>query len=108
MKRLLRNVVQGCSRPSPQQRCGRLGVEQLETRLTPAITDMTALAANLVPTPDHPTHLYLNFDGYQDDTHTVLAYNSSAQTVNDVIYRVSEIFSPFNVTVSPPLRSRLL
>jgi len=101
VKRVLMNLIQGSSRPAPRrpQRV-QLGVEHLETRLMPAITDLTGLAAQLVPTPDHPTHLYLNFDGYQDDTHTVAAYNSSAQTVNEVLYRVSEIFSPFNVTVS--------
>ena len=65
-----------------------------------AITDMTALAASLVHTPNQPTHVYLNFDGYQDDTHTVAAYDGSARTINHIIYRVSEIFSPLNVEVS--------
>src|SRR5262249_18550548 len=102
VKRVLTNLIQGCSRSAPRrQQRGRLGVEHLETRLMPAFTDLTALAAQLVPTPNHPTHLYLNFDGYQGTTnfdhyqnytHTVTPYNSSAQTVNDVIYRVSEIF----------------
>src|SRR5262245_4520992 len=83
------------------KRSARLDLEHLESRLVPAgITDMTALAAALVPTPTSPTHLYLNFDGYQDDTHTVAAYNGSAQTINDIIFRTSEIFSPFNVEVS--------
>ncbi len=98
LRRLFRTPTR-LARRAPR-RPGRPGVEHLETRLMPAVTDLTALAAQLVPTPDHPTHLYLNFDGYQDSSHTVAAYNSSAQTVNDVLYRVSEIFSPFNVQVS--------
>jgi hypothetical protein len=101
----------------------RLGVEQLETRLTPANvdlgvygllgggwtppTDMTALAKLFTPTPSASTHLYLNFDGYSDSIRTVSPYKANAlfsgtatQQINEIIFEVSEIFSPFNVEVS--------
>lgn len=85
-------------------------LEALEDRLVPAgVTDMTALAQQMiaapdsktiVSTPDAPIHLYLNFDGYQDDRHTVIPYYGNFDQINDIVFRVSEIFSPFNVEVS--------
>jgi hypothetical protein len=84
-------------------------LEHLEDRLVPAITDMTQLA-QLFPTPTAPTHLYLNFDGFTNvpsslapndgKNHSVAAFTGSNQDVQDVIYRVSEIYAPFNVEVS--------
>src|SRR5262249_14089012 len=100
VKRLLTNLFRGGRRTPPRRPRARLGVEHFETRLVPAVVDMTALAVQLTPTPAQATHLYLNFDGYQDDSHTVFPLNIPAQTVNDILYRVSEIFSPFNVEVS--------
>jgi hypothetical protein len=79
----------------------RLEIQQLEDRLVPAITDMTQLA-NLFATPSTPTHLYLNFDGWADNGNSPFLhiFGRTTQDVQDIIYRVSEIFAPFNVQVS--------
>jgi hypothetical protein len=74
-------------------------VEQLEDRLVPSITDMTHLAL-LFPTHVGPTHLYLNFDGWHDSTHSIATFSGSYQDIQDILFRTSEILSPFNVQVS--------
>jgi hypothetical protein len=74
-------------------------VEQLEDRLVPSITDMTQLAL-LFPTHAGPTHLYLNFDGWHDSTHSIAAFTGSYQDIQDILFRTSELLSPFNVQVS--------
>lgn len=101
IKRLLKNVAKTERKSTSRRDRGvKLGMEALETRLVPAgITDMTVLAQQW-PTHDGPTHLYLNFDGYNDGTTMVNAYNKSAQQINEIIFRTSEIFAPFNVEVS--------
>jgi hypothetical protein len=103
MFRLLSRWLAGTSKrrsKSSKRRTFRPLVEDLEVRMVPAVTDMTALAQQLVSTPDAPTHLYLNFDGFQDNKHFVAPYKESPVVINDIMYRVSEIFSPFNVEVS--------
>ena len=74
-------------------------MEQLEDRLLPSITDMTQLAL-LFPPHVGPTHLYLNFDGWHDSTHSIAAFTGSYQDTQDILFRTSEILSPFNVQVS--------
>src|SRR5262245_16449702 len=80
----------------------RLGVEQLENRellsSTP-ITDMTQWARATVKPAS--TVLYLNFDGNGSN---IKAFQPQADqsrdvVIQDIIYRVSEIFSPFEVIV---------
>jgi hypothetical protein len=69
-------------------------------------TDMTSLA-QLFPPHQGPTILYLNFDGGSapDDGHTdqVSSFQPLSgtrdQAVQDILFRVSEIFAPFNVEV---------
>jgi hypothetical protein len=81
----------------------QLGVEQLENRellsSTP-ITDMTQWARATVKPAS--TVLYLNFDGNGSN---IKAFQPQAgqnrdAAIQDIIYRVSEIFSPFDVIVS--------
>jgi hypothetical protein len=83
-----------------RQRSFRPTIEALEGRLVPAITDMTDLAWQTMNTPDAPTHLYLNFDGFKDDTHSVAPFDGNFDQINDIVFRVAEIYSPFNVEVS--------
>src|SRR5207302_9044783 len=101
MKRFLTRLVGGKSEWTlrKNKRSFQPSLETLEDRLVPAITDMTALAQQLVDTPNYPTHVDLTFDGYQNDRHTVTAYNGNFDQINDIVFRVSEMFSPFNVKV---------
>lgn len=72
-----------------------LAVEALEERTVPAvITDMTAMA-QLFPVHAGPTPVYLNFDGGYSNA----PYSGSDQNIQEILYRTSEIFAPFNVTV---------
>jgi hypothetical protein len=78
-----------------------LAVEQLEDRLVPTTiltgVDMTTMATTLGGYPHSgPTHLYLNFDGAAAVTPAGL----SDQTIQEILFRTSEIYSPFNVVVS--------
>jgi hypothetical protein len=104
MKRFIKRMFQGALKGQRKSasRCERgikLSMDELETRLVPAaITDMTVLAQQW-PTHDGPTHLYLNFDGYNDGSTVVNKYNGTAN-IQDIIFRTSEIFAPFNVEVS--------
>jgi hypothetical protein len=82
-------------------------LEALEDRVTPTavITDMTQLAQQLNPTPPaQPTHLYLNFDGfqgqYEGENHTVQPFSGGPSDIQDILFRTSEEFAPFNVEVS--------
>src|SRR5262245_40547404 len=76
-------------RPRP-----RLGVDRLEDRLTPVITDMTAMTAYF-PAHDGPSTLWLNFDGCTNqDGHTVAPFTGSEADKRDILYRVSEFFAP--------------
>jgi hypothetical protein len=81
----------------------RLGIDHLEDRLVPAITDMTALALSQVGTPPStPQHLYLNFDGWTNSSVTnssISPFSGTQQQIDDIIYQVSEIYAPFNVEV---------
>lgn len=73
-------------------------MEQLEDRLVPSTIDMTQLAL-LFPPHSGPTHLYLNFDGWHDSTHNIAAFTGTYQDIEDILFRTSEIMSPFNVQV---------
>jgi hypothetical protein len=84
-------------------RQSRLTVEVLEERQVPSnfpITDMTVLAQQY-PTHDGPTNLYLNFDGWHDQNHNIGAFTTPQrdQDIQDILYRASEVFAPFNVEV---------
>ncbi len=92
-------------RPDPK---ARLRLENLEDRLVPAITDMTALALSQGGAPPSPQALLLNFDGWTNvpgsvnndgKAHSVSPFSGTPQQVNDIIFRVSELFAPFDVTV---------
>jgi hypothetical protein len=82
----------------------------LEDRLVPAILDATAAAlpitdmtavAQLFPAHSGPTMLYLNFDG--SSAQGVSPFQSTTgdltRDIHEIMYRVEEIFAPFNVQV---------
>jgi hypothetical protein len=79
----------------------RPSLEALEDRLVPTTfltgVDMSTMAATLGGYPHSgPTHLYLNFDGAAAVAPALL----SDKTVQDILFRASEIYAPFNVEVS--------
>jgi hypothetical protein len=74
-------------------------VEQLEDRLVLSITDLTQLAL-LFPAHSGPTHLYLNFDGWHDTTHSIAAFSGTNQDIQEILFRTAEIYAPFDVQVS--------
>ncbi|HYV35416.1 MAG TPA: hypothetical protein VE988_06915 [Gemmataceae bacterium] len=78
----------------------RLNLEQLEDRLTPSITDMTGVAS-LFPRHAGATILYLNFDG--NTAQGVSSFQSTTgnrtSDIHEILFRVSEIFAPFDVQV---------
>jgi hypothetical protein len=82
----------------------RLRVESLEERQvlsTYPIYDMTQWAQQF-PTPTNPQALWLNFDGYSAqgiDAFVAPAGQNRDATIQDILYRAQEIFSPFNVQV---------
>jgi hypothetical protein len=65
-----------------------------------SVTDMTGMA-QLFPRHSGPTVLYLNFDGYT--ANGVSSFQSTRGNRNpdiqEILYRTSEIFSPFDVEV---------
>ena len=108
-KNLCRQVLGASSarKAAKPRRTRSLRMESLEERNLFAVTDMTALA-QLSPTPAVPTMLYLNFDGWKSvpsaDTtgsgQTISAFPGTESQIQDIIFQVSEIFSPFNVEVA--------
>ncbi|HZY90904.1 MAG TPA: hypothetical protein VFE78_39135, partial [Gemmataceae bacterium] len=90
-------------RPAPARR-SRLELETLEDRrLLSAypITDMTQWAQQF-PAPTGPQALWLNFDGYKAqgiDAFVAPSGQNRDATIQDILYRTQEIFSPFNVQV---------
>lgn len=103
LRRLTHSLTQrtrGAARCSPAPQF-RPTLEALEERALPtAVTDMTALA-QLFPRHAGPTTLYLNFDGYTSQG--VSSFQSTSgnrtQDIHEIMYRVSEIFAPFDVQV---------
>ena len=102
-----KKTTQRCRPILPRPR-PRLAVEQLEDRqllstgfvIPQSMTDL----ANMFPTHSGPTILYLNFDGGTVDGQTVSAFQAQSnqtkdQAIQDILYRVSEIYAPFNVQV---------
>jgi hypothetical protein len=92
--------------------CSFRTLETLEQRQLMAFipTDMTQLAQYYNQQHVGPTQLYLNFDGgtitddQADGTETVSAFTAQpgadrGKAIQDIIYRVSEVFAPFNVQV---------
>jgi hypothetical protein len=117
MQRFLEWLGRPFSRPKRRLRTvrpARPALEQLEDRqlLSGFPTDMTAVARQFAPHRG-PTILYLNFDGgdihydrtwYGSDTvEHVTPFQPSGQdrdqAVQDILFRVSEMFTPFNVEV---------
>jgi hypothetical protein len=92
-------------RPAPPQRnrLVRPRLETLEDRVVPAITDMTQMAQLFPPHPG-PTHLYLNFDGWTNaegnQGRTIYPYAGDETDIQNILFRTSEIFAPFDVEVS--------
>jgi hypothetical protein len=91
--------------------------EALETRLVPTATELSLLAADLGVHHDGPTSLFLNFDGgsftdSKGNTYTASPFQSPSsflgggpahdvdQDIQEILYRTSEIFAPFNVRVT--------
>lgn len=80
-------------------------LEAFEDRLVPAVmpgtVDMTALAVQIGARHSGPTTIYLNFEGNKDQG--VSAFQSTTgdrnADIHDIMYRVSEIFAPFDVQV---------
>src|SRR5262245_44486668 len=81
-----------------------LRVEQLEDRLVPASIAPTEMAdlARMFPPHAGPTSLLLNFDGFSDrGVAPFMAVSANRdQDIQDIVFRVSEIVSPFDVRVS--------
>jgi hypothetical protein len=73
-------------------------LEGLEDRLVPAAWDYTNLVQTLGGYPAaHPTHLYLEFKVFADQPGVD---NWTTVQIQEILYRTSEIFAPFNVEVS--------
>jgi hypothetical protein len=106
------------SRPSTRRPARTaLSVEHLEDRLVLSPMDYTAFVQYLNQGAHvGPTHLYLNFDGFginnvkayahwtgaanPSDPRGVVAPNLTQQDIQEILFRTSEIFAPFNVQVS--------
>jgi hypothetical protein len=103
MKNLLRALLPKKS-PKVATRAERracLRLENLETRLVPAvITDMTQLALQFSRHAG-PTTLYLNFDGSTADG--VSSFQSTSgdrnRDIHEILFRTQEFFAPFDVIV---------
>jgi hypothetical protein len=99
----LGRLVRPTARQVPARRA-RLGLETLEDRRVLSaypIYDMTQWAQQF-PAPTSPQALWLNFDGYKAqgiDAFVAPAGQSRDATIQDILYRTQEIFSPFNVQV---------
>jgi hypothetical protein len=86
------------SRPFRKPASGKLTLEHLEDRLVPAGWDYTTLVQTFPGYPAAgPTHLYLNFDG---NGNNAASFTGTSQDIQEILYRTSEIFAPFNVEVS--------
>src|SRR5205807_7994917 len=82
------------------------GLETLEDRMVPSTfrppptiltgVDMSTMATIVGGYYSGPAHLYLNFDGASEGSAVAL----SEQTIQQTLYRLSEIYAPFNVEVS--------
>jgi hypothetical protein len=81
-----------------------LAVESLEDRLVPATLDYTQLVQSLGGYPHGgPTHLFLNFDGFGAGVVPYANAQNPGQTqqdIQEILFRTSEVFAPFNVQVS--------
>lgn len=84
-----------------------LRCETVEDRTVPAVivppfplTDVAQVAA-LYPRHAGPTDLYLNFDGWADNLISPYQEHTGNynQNVQEILFRVSEIFAPFDVRV---------
>jgi hypothetical protein len=114
MKRFFKNMMASWFKPTKQRPASRQGrrarpmMEQLEDRQLLSIvlssnpvTDMTQWAQQTVAPPPN-RFFYLNFDGNGSNISAFQpqpGQNRDA-AIQDIMYRVSEIFSPFNVTVA--------
>src|SRR5206468_2681808 len=101
-------------RPLPLRRA--LAVEPLEERMVLSPMDYTDFVQYLNQGAHvGPTHLYLNFDGFGDnvqpythwtgtpkagDPRGVADPDLTQRDIQEILFRVSEIYAPFNVQVS--------
>ena len=98
------NQVRRTNRPARSEVA--VMVEMLEERKylsAQPISDLTQWAQQF-PAPTHTQNLILNFDGKHSDGQNIVALcRPSGQnrdaSIQDVIYQVQEMFSPFNVRV---------
>jgi hypothetical protein len=97
---LLRSFRSQLEPPSRNSRRQCPYIETLEDRLVPSI-DMTQLAQMFTYPTSTPANLHLNFDGagaYESDYGA--PFGRTYQDIQDILFRVSEIYAPFNVEVS--------
>ena len=128
-KNILRCLSRSTPSRKPQARRARLALEGLEERqvLSAALVsgsiadlaivqeiisplDMTTVAKQF-PAHAGPTNLYLNFDGWKhyeqhewwESSPSVSSFQSTTgnrdRDIQEILYRTSEIFAPFNVQV---------
>jgi len=92
-------------RRRPPARSTRLRVEALEDRLVATVNSMTELAQLFTPPPNE-TVLAPNFDGVAlpyDGPNSLTSFTSAGgteQDIQEILYRTSEMFAPFNVAVT--------
>lgn len=104
MLKKLRKILSGRNLAKPRRFIPV--VESLEDRrVMSTITDYTQIA-QMFPRHEGPTNLYLNFDGWQDKG--ISAFQATKQSdatadrevcIQDIMFRVSEMYSPFDVQV---------
>src|SRR5437868_6508099 len=101
LRTLLAPVLGSCC-AAPQPRPAGLRVESLEDRHVPSavITDYTQIA-QMFPRHSGTTNLVLNFDGWKDEGISPFQTTTGNRDrdIQDVLYRVSETFAPFDVRV---------
>lgn len=96
--KVFRNSPGSTRKPDPRI---RPNLEALEDRQVPAIlTDLTQVA-QMFPRHPGPTNLYLNFDGYAAQGMTAFQTGNPNREANiqEVLFRTSQIFAPFDVQV---------
>jgi hypothetical protein len=118
MSKRLGNILRGLSRRflgsqakrRPLRSQARLSLERLEDRVvfsTWTGWNYNQLISYEINKNDDvyphsgPTHLYLNFDGKDDITaYYHLSPDQTAKDIEEILFKTSEVFAPFNVQVS--------
>src|SRR5690349_9836525 len=77
-----------------------VALEMLEDRLVLSNTTNYSELAQQFPRHSGPSTLYLNFDGWVSKGISPLWISGKSQAdIQDILYRTSEVFSPFDVEV---------